>query len=90
MNANINSNSFKDLKENIYEKPEKDLREIKNSVDHFETELYKEKLKQKMHEDKNETRKGENVVGRFKGIIGKLEEKLNRMSAELKINESFN
>lgn len=83
MNTNINQPSSR---EQIYEKPEKDLRELKSHLDHFETELYKDKIKHKMNEEKTENR---NVVGRFKGIIGKLEEKLNRMSAELKLSESF-
>ena len=81
----------------IFEKPEKDLKELKNQLERFEQDVYKEKLKKKMNEDRgkyeeneeNSQRNPNDFVGKFKGIIGKLEEKLSRMSAELKLNESF-
>ena len=49
-------------REQMYEKPEKDLRELKSHLDHFENELYKDKIKHKMNEEKTENR---NVVDRY-------------------------
>ena len=78
-----------DKKKSVKEKPEKDLQEIKSEIEKFEKKVVRDS------ERFNTFRSNEEVGGdsrhfidKFKRVIDKLENRLEKMSSDIKVNNN--
>lgn len=84
-NIESDKESFSEKKKK--EKPEKDIKEIKNEIEKFERKVVRDSERlNNTYRNNGELGESHQFIDKFKKVIDKLENRLEKMSSDIKVN----